>query len=60
MAIGGMVQRVNIVTKDENTNKPVIVRQTDCLEKRNGQWKVIHEHSSVPTETNWNGEIITE
>ncbi|WP_373741237.1 nuclear transport factor 2 family protein [Neisseria sp.] len=24
------------------------VRQTDCFEKRNGQWQLVHEHISLP------------
>lgn len=33
----------------------LIMRQTDYLEKQEGEWKVLHEHTSnVP---NWDGKI---
>ena len=54
------VQRINTVSKDGTVNKPSMVRQTDCFERRNGEWKVIHEHTSAPKGTDeWDGKIIT-
>ncbi|MDR3339877.1 MAG: nuclear transport factor 2 family protein [Candidatus Symbiothrix sp.] len=60
MAIVCMVQRISTASKDGTVNKPLLVRQTDCFEKRNGEWKVIHEHTSVPKGAEWNGEIVRE
>ena len=60
MAFVFMVQRFNIVTKDGIVNNPFLVRQTDCFEKRNGEWKIVHEHSSKPAGSEWDGKIVTE
>jgi ketosteroid isomerase-like protein len=60
MAFVFMVQRFNVVSKDGTINTPFVVRQTDCFEKRNGEWKVVHEHTSVPKGTEWDGKIVTE
>lgn len=50
------VQRWNTVNKDGNSNPPLMMRQTNYFEKRNGEWKVIHEHTSMAD--GWNGEIV--
>jgi ketosteroid isomerase-like protein len=60
MGIVCMVQRISTVSKDGTANKPLLVRQTDCFEKRNGEWKVIHEHTSAPKGAEWDGKIVTE
>jgi ketosteroid isomerase-like protein len=60
MACVFMVQRFNTVSKDGAVNEPFLVRQTDCFEKRNGEWKVIHEHTSVPQGSEWDGKIVIE
>ncbi|MDR0868766.1 MAG: nuclear transport factor 2 family protein [Planctomycetota bacterium] len=60
MAFVFMVQRFNTVSKDGTVNKPFLVRQTDCFEKRSGEWKVIHEHTSMPKGAEWDGKIVTE
>jgi ketosteroid isomerase-like protein len=60
MAFVVMIQRFNTVSKDGTVNKPFLVRQTDCFEKTNGEWKVIHEHTSVPKGSEWDGKIVTE
>jgi ketosteroid isomerase-like protein len=60
MACVFTVQRIATTSKDGTTNKPLLVRQTNCFEKRNGEWKVIHEHTSVPKGAEWDGKIITE
>jgi ketosteroid isomerase-like protein len=60
MACVFMVQRFNTVSKDGTVNEPLLVRQTDCFEKRNGEWKVIHEHTSAPKGSEWDGKIVTE
>jgi ketosteroid isomerase-like protein len=59
MACVFMVQRFNTVSKDGATSSSFLVRQTDCFEKRNGEWKVIHEHTSVPKGSEWDGKIVT-
>ncbi|MDR2845722.1 MAG: nuclear transport factor 2 family protein [Candidatus Methanoplasma sp.] len=60
MGVVCSVQRWNIVGKDDTARPPMLVRQTDCFERQNGQWKVIHEHSSVPAAPGWDGKIISE
>jgi len=52
------VQRWKTVGKDGTVNAPLLVRQTDCFEKQNGKWKVIHEHSSIPSSPDWDGKIV--
>lgn len=48
------IQKWDIVVKD-NSKMSLIMRQTDYLEKQDGVWKVLHEHTSnVP---NWDGKI---
>lgn len=48
MGVVCSVQRWKTVGKDGTVNPPMLIRQTDCFEKQNGEWKVIHEHSSIP------------
>jgi ketosteroid isomerase-like protein len=57
MACVFTVQRIATVSLDGAANAPLTVRQTDCFEKRNGEWKVIHEHTSVPKGAEWDGKI---
>lgn len=48
------VQKWDITMKNDN-KVSLIMRQTDYLEKQDGAWKVLHEHTSnVP---NWDGKI---
>ncbi|MBR1729758.1 MAG: nuclear transport factor 2 family protein [Selenomonadaceae bacterium] len=49
------VQKWDTVNKDVSVNPPFMMRQTDYLEKRNGEWKVLHEHTSAAQD--WNGKI---
>ena len=49
------VQKWDTVNKDGSTNPPFMMRQTDYLEKRDGKWKVLHEHTSAAQ--NWDGTI---
>lgn len=58
MGIVCTIQRVNIVLKSGD-KKSLLVRETDCFEKRNGKWQVIHQHASVPASGGWDGKIIT-
>jgi hypothetical protein len=38
----------------------MLVRETDCFEKRNGQWKLIHQHASLPSGGgDWDGKVTT-
>jgi ketosteroid isomerase-like protein len=52
------VQKVNVVLKNGDT-KLLLVRETDCFEKREGEWKLIHQHASVPSGGEWDGTIVT-
>ena len=61
MLNGGMgivctVQRVDIELKSGAT-RLVVARQTDCFEKRHGEWQLIHQHASVPSGGDWDGTI---
>ena len=49
------VQKWDTVNKDGSVNPPFMMRQTDYLEKRDGEWKVLHEHTSAAQ--NWDGTI---
>ena len=58
MGIVCTVQSTNIVIKGGAT-KHVMARQTDCFERRDGEWKLIHQHASVPAGGEWDGSITT-
>jgi ketosteroid isomerase-like protein len=58
MGIVCTIQRVNIALKNGDT-KEALVRQTDCFERRGGEWQLIHEHASFPAGGEWDGKIIT-
>jgi ketosteroid isomerase-like protein len=58
MGIICTIQKVNIVLKNGDT-KAAMVRQTDCFERRNDKWQLIHEHASFPAGGEWDGKIIT-
>jgi ketosteroid isomerase-like protein len=58
MGIVCTIQKVNVVLKNGDT-KLLLVRETDCFEKRDGEWKLIHQHASVPSGGDWDGKIIT-
>ena len=59
MGIVCTIQRVNVVLKNGAT-KLLLVRETDCFEKRDNKWQLIHQHASVPSGGEWDGKIITE
>ena len=59
MGIVCTIQRVHVVLKT-GAAKTMIVRETDCFEKRGGEWKLIHQHASVPAGGEWDGKIVTE
>ena len=52
------IQRVNVVLKNGDA-KRLLVRETDCFEKQNDAWKLIHQHASVPSGGDWDGKIVT-
>ncbi|HEU4785184.1 MAG TPA: nuclear transport factor 2 family protein [Ktedonobacterales bacterium] len=58
MGIVCTVQRTSIVLKNGDTRQ-VVSRQTDCFEKRENAWQLIHQHASVPAGGDWDGTIIT-
>lgn len=60
MAVVCCIQRWNIVRQDGTVVPPMLIRHTDCFERRNGEWAVIHEHSSMPAGPGWNGKFIRE
>jgi ketosteroid isomerase-like protein len=58
MGIVCTIQEVNVVLKNGDA-KRLLVRETDCFEKRDGEWKLIHQHASVPAGGEWDGKITT-
>ena len=52
------IQRVDVVLKTGDV-KSLMVRETDCFERRDDDWKLIHQHASVPSGGNWDGKITT-
>ncbi|HEX4515947.1 MAG TPA: nuclear transport factor 2 family protein, partial [Polyangiaceae bacterium] len=58
MGIVCTVQRVNVVLKN-GAAKTMVVRETDCFEKRGGEWQLVHQHASVPAGA-WDGTITTD
>src|SRR6516165_10440329 len=58
MGVVCTIQRVNVVLKNGDA-KRLLVRETDCFEKRNDAWKLIHQHASVPSGGDWDGQIVT-
>ncbi|HWD88344.1 MAG TPA: nuclear transport factor 2 family protein [Mucilaginibacter sp.] len=58
MGIVCTIQSVNIELKNGD-KKSSLVRQTDCFERRNDEWQLIHEHASFPAGGAWDGKIIT-
>ena len=53
------VQQWSIVPKNGAENS-LMVRQTNCFERRNGVWELIHQHDSIPAGGNWDGNILTK
>jgi ketosteroid isomerase-like protein len=58
MGIVCTVQSVNIVLKS-GTAQHVMARQTDCFERRDNGWQLIHQHASTPAGGQWDGKITT-
>ncbi len=59
MGVVCSIQRWSMEMKSGETPPPLFVRQTNCFEKQNGEWKIIHEHSSIPSAPGWEGTFIT-
>ena len=59
MGVVCSIQRVNVLFKN-GTAKTMVVRETDCFEKRDGKWQLIHQHASLPAGGEWDGKIVTE
>jgi ketosteroid isomerase-like protein len=58
MGVVCTIQEVNVVFKTGDA-KRLVVRETDCFERRNGEWKLIHQHASVPAGGDWDGSVTT-
>jgi ketosteroid isomerase-like protein len=58
MGVVCTIQRVSVVLKTGDP-KRLVVRETDCFQKRNGEWKLIHQHASVPSGGDWDGKVTT-
>ena len=58
MGIVCTVQEVKVVLKSGDS-KAMLVRETDCFERRDGKWLLIHQHASVPAGGKWDGKIVT-
>ena len=52
------IQNVSVVLKTGDA-KRLVVRETDCFERRSGEWRLIHQHASLPSGGEWDGKIIT-
>lgn len=59
MGIVCTIQRVNVALKTGAT-KVMLVRETDCFERRGQKWQLIHQHASVPAGGEWDGKIVEE
>ncbi|HEX4458085.1 MAG TPA: nuclear transport factor 2 family protein [Polyangia bacterium] len=58
MGVVCTVQKVNVVFKNGSA-KTLVIRETDCFEKRDDAWQLIHQHASVPMGGEWDGKIVT-
>jgi len=58
MGVVCTIQRVDVVLKSGEA-KRLMVRETDCFERQNGAWKVIHQHASMPYGGDWDGKLTT-
>jgi ketosteroid isomerase-like protein len=57
MGIVCTIQSVHVVLKSGGA-KVLLVRETDCFEKRDHEWQLIHQHASVPSGGDWDGKIV--
>jgi ketosteroid isomerase-like protein len=58
MGVVCTIQRVSVVLKN-GAIKVLLVRETDCFERRDDTWQLFHQHASVPSGGEWDGTIIT-
>jgi ketosteroid isomerase-like protein len=58
MGVVCTVQEVKVVLKSGDS-KVMLVRETDCFERRDGEWLLIHQHASIPAGGKWDGKILT-
>lgn len=59
MGVVCSIQKWSMEMQNGEKPTPLLVRQTNCFERQNGQWKVIHEHSSVPSTSGWDGKFVS-
>jgi ketosteroid isomerase-like protein len=59
MGIVCTVQKVEILFQND-ISKTLLVREKDCFKKANDSWLLVHQHASVPSGGEWDGNIITE
>jgi ketosteroid isomerase-like protein len=57
MGIVCTIQKAEIVFQND-TNKTLLIRETDCFKKLNDRWQLVHQHASVPSGGEWDGKII--
>lgn len=43
------MQDFHAVTKADGPDHQLITRQTDCFERRDGTWQLVHQHISLPS-----------
>lgn len=58
MGVVCTIQRVSVVLKN-GASKVLLVRETDCFERRDDKWQLFHQHASVPSGGEWDGTITT-
>ena len=59
MGVVCTVQTVNVVLKSGDARR-MVIRETDCFERRDGKWQLIHQHASLPAGGEWDGKIVEE
>jgi hypothetical protein len=57
MGVVCTIQKVEILFQND-IGKTLLVRETDCFKKINGNWVLVHQHASVPSGGEWDGKII--
>jgi ketosteroid isomerase-like protein len=50
LAVARSIQDQSATVKADNRRVRIVVRVTDALTKRDGQWRIFHEHLSVPVD----------
>ncbi len=49
LGIVATVQDFHAVTKEPGPDHQLKTRQTDCFERRDGRWLLVHQHISMPS-----------